>query len=312
MSDGKIVTVGVSPSWDITLAVDGIEWGQHRTVSNCTENTAGKALNVSKAMAYMGKNSTAAGLWGTDDIDKAKLAIREFKHIDAKLTAAPGRTRENVTVVDTVAGREMHLRQESELATPASLAMLKTDLETIVTEGDICVFSGSIPERVVKTVGQIMDMCRRRGARIVLDTSGPALRQLTASGHLWIIKPNVAELSQILGRELKNDAYELTKAGTVLLEKSQIVLISRGPEGAIAVTARGAWTAKAVEQRKVFSTVGCGDFLLAGFVEKMAQDSDIEHALRQGIRLAIVRAWAIADWKSAQEIDIRIEGMKTE
>jgi fructose-1-phosphate kinase PfkB-like protein len=51
----------------------------------------------------------------------------------------------------------------------------------------------------------------RSGARVVVDTSGEALRQLKG-GEAFLIKPNVHELQELAGRELEDDDEQVEAA----------------------------------------------------------------------------------------------------
>ena len=66
----SIITVGLSPAWDITCRGKNLNWGGHENIDEQTITPAGKALNVSKALAWMGRESIAAGLWAGTIISK--------------------------------------------------------------------------------------------------------------------------------------------------------------------------------------------------------------------------------------------------
>ncbi|MHC4124139.1 MAG: hypothetical protein ACYSSI_11240, partial [Planctomycetota bacterium] len=94
---GKIITVGLCPCWDMVCGLGSIDWGGHEIVDSCDNRPAGKALNISKALAWMGQKSTAAGLWGKEDFDQMRRAMEGFSNkVTLKMTAAKGRTRWNV------------------------------------------------------------------------------------------------------------------------------------------------------------------------------------------------------------------------
>jgi 1-phosphofructokinase family hexose kinase len=292
-SDFSIITVGLCPAWDVTCYGEGLEWGEHKLVTSTSPQPAGKALNISRALAWMGEKSIAAGLWGQEDYQQMLKAMSQLrKFIKVRMTAAEGSTRRNITVVDTRGAREMHLRHRGELATKRSMARLKMDLEKLVKRNSICVFAGLMPEgKFVGEIVGIIEACHRRGAMIVVDTSGQALREIVDAGICWLIKPNVAELCELVGRKVRDEPVSLAKAGAKLLEKVEIVLISRGRKGAIAVTRKGAWTGRCVGRRKVLSTVGCGDYLLAGFLKGLEDRVDVISALQVAIKVATAKAW---------------------
>ena len=289
----SIITVGLSPAWDITCKGQNLDWGMHACIDEQTIRPAGKALNVSRALAWMGQKSMAAGLWGRDDYEQMLSSMQALKrYIEIKLTAAPGETRRNITIVDTARDKDMHLRDRSQLASAKALKRLKADLGTLVLKNSICVFSGSMPEGdLLDDVIGIMEFCQSRGAKIVLDTSGPALREIVHTGVVWLIKPNVEEVCVLLGEKVKNGPVSLVRAGRGLLDKAKIILISRGSKGSVVVTKEGAWQIRCLGNSKALSTVGCGDYLLAGFLKGVMDQSDVTDALRTATQAATAKAW---------------------
>ena len=293
----SIITIGLSPAWDITCRGRNIDWGRHQQIDEQTIQPAGKALNVSKALAWMGRQNIAAGLWGRGDYPQMLAAVRNlWPLIRVKLTAVIGGTRQNITVVDSAKDKEMHLRNKRHLVSTKALKKLHADLEKIVHKGDICVFAGTMPDG--EFLGQIMEIvefCKSRRAKIVLDTSGHPLKEIVDTGSVWLIKPNIEELCELLGKRVKDGPVSLAKAGRRLLEKVEIVLISRGSKGAVVVTKNGAWQGRCTGQAEIFSTVGCGDYLLAGFLKAFNDGSNALGALKTAIRVATARAWGRAE-----------------
>jgi 1-phosphofructokinase family hexose kinase len=298
--NSSIITVGLCPSWDTVCRFDGIDWGEHKTVSSADSRPAGKALNISRALAWMGEKNIAAGLWGRDDFQQMAKAMRPLeKLLKVKMTAADGETRRNVTVVDMVNEREMHLRNRSELASKKSLRKLEADLKAIVNKSSVCVFAGAMPEdELVGDVIRIIKSCRQRGAGIVVDTYGDALKRILDTGAVRMIKPNVEELRELLGEQVADSPAALVRAGRKLLDKVEIVVISRGKKGAVVVTNKGAWQGRCAGRSRVLSTVGCGDFLLAGFLKGVKDKSDAGNALKTAIKVATTRAWGWMEGKS--------------
>ena len=289
----SIITVGLSPAWDITCRGQNLDWGMHECIDEQTIRPAGKALNVSRALAWMGQKSIAAGLWGRDDYKQMLSSMQALKrYIEINMTAVPGGTRRNITIVDTARGEDMHLRDRSQLASGRVLKRLRTDLGTLVKNGSICVFAGTMPEDdLLGDVIRIIEFCKSRGAKIVLDTSGSALREIVRTGSVWLIKPNVEELHELLGGKIKDGPVSLAKAGRGLLDKTEIILISRGGKGSVVVTKEGAWQVRCLGSSKTLSTVGCGDYLLAGFLKGLMDKSDVMYALRIATQAATAKAW---------------------
>lgn len=289
----SIITIGLSPAWDVTCRGRNLDWGLHQYINEQTVNPAGKALNVSKALAWMGRKNTAAGLWGRDDYQQMVAAVRRrWPLITLKMTTVSGGTRRNITIVDTAANRDMHLRDRSRLASKKTLRKLRTDLDAIVRPGSVCVLGGRMPDgEFLGDVVRLVEFCRDRGARVVLDTSGDALTRIVDTRTVWLIKPNVEELRELLGEPIKDGPVSLARAGRKLLGKVEIVLISRGAKGSVLVTENGAWQARCLDRRSAISTVGCGDCLLAGFLKALTNREDFPSALKTATKAGAAKAW---------------------
>ncbi len=312
MTENAIITVGLCPCWDITYRINGITWGEHKKISSQTAVPAGKALNISRALDWLGVKSIAAGLWGELDYPQMADIISTQNHsIISNFTVVSGKTRQNTTIVDTKLGRAMHLRAESELATQKSLQQLKKDLDKIVTPTSTVVFAGSMPENFPDECLTLIKQCRDKGAKIVVDTSGPALEKVVKLGGLYLIKPNLEELCQLLGRPVENEVDSIIQAARSLCNFINIVLVSRGADGALAITAKEAFQSSIKERQNVINTVGCGDFLLAGFLSQIG-DKDICRAMAAGIKVATARAWGLSEktsWSTA-DAQIKVDTLK--
>lgn len=309
----RIVTVGLTPCWDVTCVGRGLEWGQHTVLQQQSRQPAGKALNVSLALDWLGHPSVATGLWGRSDMAAMEAVLRDSApRVTRCFTGVPGHTRHNVTVVDTRGrGRELHLRARSSLATVAGVRALAGQLKRLLREGDRVVFSGSLPEgTVLAEVEQLLRLCRETGCHIVMDSSGPAMRRLLESepGPFWLISPNRAELAELLGKSsLRNNPESLVRAARPLTETVAYVLVSCGVKGAGLIGKRRSWwatiepTHRATQPQTIGSagmnTVGCGDYLLGGILAQRSATLSAR-ALVRGVQVATARAWGLAGQRS--------------
>ena len=236
LSSNSIITVGICPCWDRTIFVDGLQWGQHKKIVSETCVPAGKALNISKALSRLAVKSAAAGLWGRSDyqqmLDHVSL---DYPHIQPHFTVVPGQTRVNVTVVDMSNQKDFHLRAQCPLAISESLNKLRDDLKA-VTSASTVVFSGSMPAELLTQIMSMMDLFNQRDARLIVDTSGSALKMVVEQGRTYLIKPNLQELSQLLGRDIGNHPDSIIPGARSLCDRVSVVLVSRGADGALLVT----------------------------------------------------------------------------
>ncbi|OQA03679.1 MAG: Tagatose-6-phosphate kinase [Planctomycetes bacterium ADurb.Bin401] len=320
----QIITIGLTPAWDRTIEIDGIDWNEHKIISSQRIVPAGKALNINKSLAWMGVKSTAAGLWGSHDFEQMKKTIagadlcvcpkrantQVRPYINIQMTKAVGRTRENITVVDTKNKRQIHLRDKSTLANQKSLKLLKQDLGKIISKDSLCVFAGAAP---IETV-ELLELAKKKGSLVIVDTSGPALKKIVSKGGLFLIKPNVEELGELVGKKIRNEEKEIIFASKKLLTKSKLILVSRGEKGAMLLfrsepRASATGTVVAISAKytgkkyPVCNTVACGDYLLAGFLSVIARSKATRQsqpaellcadALETAIKSATAKAFGI-------------------
>jgi 1-phosphofructokinase family hexose kinase len=296
----EIITVALSPCWDLTCAGADLRWHDHKVIESFSSKPAGKALNVSKALSWLNVGSTAAGLWGEEDLAEAKAFLAADNGlVKIRFTPAAGRTRTNVTVVDTEKKREMHLRDISRLATAGTLSKLGEDLRKFIKRDCVIVFAGSLGDvKLSKNIQGLINLCVEAKAQVVMDASGPIFNKITAKGNLALIKPNLEELGELVGTKVRDSVGDIVKAARTLTKKARMILVSRGAKGAILVTENDAWSAKSCQERAVVSAVGCGDYLLAGFLSEYYKDADIGVCLEAGIKSASAKAWQWHESKS--------------
>jgi 6-phosphofructokinase 2 len=117
---------------------------------------------------------------------------------------------------------------------------------------------------------------------VILDTSGPPLRQ-GIEGGVYLIKPNIRELSELAGKDRLEDA-ELREVarGLIASGKVHVVVTSLGSAGVVMVTEQHCENIRAPTV-KVRSKVGAGDSTVAGIVLGLAQETDILDAVRLGV-----------------------------
>jgi len=303
----KMVTVGVSHCWDTVCRGEDLVWDSHEQRVEQSIQPAGKAINVSRTLAWMGRSSTIAGLWGADDHRQMLRSLSPLRRlVRVKCTVVPGRTRQNITIVDTAKCREIHLRFPSALISTKTLKLLKHDLTKLVTRDSYCVWAGSMgPDQYQPEILRMLETCLDLKARLVVDTSGSILGQIVSNGNIWLVKPNVSELRSLLGQNIADRPISLAKAAKQLLSKVRNVLISRAGRGAILVTRDAVFRARCLNRhRKVHCTVGCGDALLAGFLHGLLSGSSKRLALRTAVQVATAKAWGLTDsltWSQARK-----------
>jgi 1-phosphofructokinase family hexose kinase len=252
---------------------------------------SGKGVNVNRCLSDLGFPSTATGFIGRweEGLYRAGLAGTAVT-LDFITVEEP--TRTNTTIRDPLAKTETHLREEGfQVSTDEKLRLSAKLISLAEGHGDF-LFAGSLPPGLTpREFSALLLSLKELGPRVMVDTSGEALRE-AAAARPFLIKPNEAELADLVGAPV-HSTEELLAAATSLLDRIQYVLVTRGAGGAVLVSREGIYSGiAALEPARVRSTVGCGDALLAGFLSGFLTGTDLAEALRRGVAAGAGKATA--------------------
>ena len=162
----KIITVTLSPAYDIHCSTDVLIAGRENTVALTSYDAGGKGINLSRALAAMGKESTAVLALGEDNPDVFIASMTESE-IDYKVIKIPGRIRENITV-HTESGAETRISFKAESYTVGTLERAERRISDSIDGDTAVVFAGKLPEGI-KEHGfcRILASIKEKGAKIV-------------------------------------------------------------------------------------------------------------------------------------------------
>lgn len=286
----EIVTVTLNPTIDRVMEVPQFRVGGHLPGRVRSRIPSGKAFNVSQALGLLGVRSIAAGWMGRDALEFFEKAARtrgvmpRFLPIDAP-------TRENITILDPKRRVETHIRDIGPTIAAADVDRLVHELSVLAHPNADIVFSGSTPPGVSpEKFGEMVDLCIGRGARVAIDTSRQPLCA-AARRPIWLIKPNLLELTEVAGRELRGEAAIL-EAARQLNASIPIVIVTLGEQGAYCLAEGKALYGRVVlPEDRVRSTVGCGDAFMAGFLAEIcAANGTLESAFLKALAVAAASA----------------------
>ncbi len=258
-----IYTVTLNPALDRTIGVERLLNDDTTRILSETYYAGGKGIDVSRVIRELGGQSVALGLvGGYDGLHLEGLLINAGVTID--FTRISGETRTNLIIKESISNRQFVLSAPGPRINAPEIGSFYQHLQALHAM-DYLVLSGSLPGGVTHHFyGQIIVAARNKGAFVVLDTDGEALKASLAHRPACI-KPNIHELSRLVGRELAKEADILEACSQVHGWGVPRILVSRGRDGLLFSTPQ--LKVRAVGPPvKVDSTVGAGDATVAGFV----------------------------------------------
>lgn len=283
-----VITINLNTAVDRVIEVPGLSIGAHAKGRQLSRFPAGKAINVSRALARINCDSVATGFVGQGESLQFEQFLKNTGpgRIICQLLAVRGQTRENITLIDPVGHTDTHIRDEGFEITDADFHRMMSKLGLLARPNAIMVFSGSLPRGMdVPKLNMLLMMAMSGGAKVVLDTGGDILAQLVGldpneppspdapapepeDNPLWLVKPNRLELAQMMGKKDLETDDEIVQAGLLLAQRVRCVVVTLGSQGAWLIQGKDAWRGTVnIDQNRIVNTVGCGDSMIAGLLD---------------------------------------------
>ncbi|GAC1344254.1 MAG: 1-phosphofructokinase [Ktedonobacteraceae bacterium] len=265
----KIATVTLNPAIDQTVRVDSFRPNTVNRALAISFDASGKGVNVASFLANYGHDTAVTGYLGQENADIFEQFFAS-KGIDDCFVRIPGNTRINVKVVDEVNQQTTDINMPGQTPPQEAMNTLLETIEQLANSCDWFVLSGSLPPDVPTTIyAAIITQLKRQKKRIILDTSGDALREGIQAGPT-IVKPNIEELQHLVRHSLTSEAEIQQAAHQLLNEDIELVVVSMGRQGAMLVEQATTLiaTPPAITVKKTF---GAGDAIVAGLVTAQIQ-----------------------------------------
>jgi 6-phosphofructokinase 2 len=277
-----IATITINPAIDIFVNVSRVEPTKKLRCSAPKRDPGGGGINVARVAHRLGRSVAAIYPIG-GAIGKLLQRLVEREGIDSVVTPSHVETRENFTAFEEETGEQYRFVLPGSALHRAEWEACLDKLATLPEAPKIVVASGSIPPGVPEDFfASVARHAKKLGAKMVLDTSGTALKAALAEG-VTLIKPNLVEFSDFVGRPLDTDARRIAAARKLIAGKHvEAVALTLGEDGALLITAHAAWRSQPM-QIEVVSTVGAGDSFLGGMVAAIAAGKRLDEAFRVGV-----------------------------
>jgi len=271
------VTVTANPAIDHTLRVPGFRAGAVNRVASEDLSPGGKGVNVAAALRMLGVGVAATGFLGADN-DEVFTAFLAEQGIGDRFLRVAGATRTGIKVVDDD-GTTTDLNFPGGPVYPDDVRRLVGAVGDLAGGVAWVALSGSLPPGApVDLYAQLTWAAHDGGASVALDTSGPALAAALDAGP-DLVKPNAAELEELVGRRLPDLAALQDAVAEVQAAGVARVVVSLGAAGALFVDGEDAIAARPVPVT-VASTVGAGDATVAGTIAALLRGESLPDAAR--------------------------------
>ncbi|MET0714826.1 MAG: hexose kinase [Mycetocola sp.] len=250
-----ILTVTANPALDSTITLDRLDIGESHRVPPAVTRAGGKGINVARVLLQKGVETLAVAPVGEDDFDEFE---RDLGDIPSLLLPVPGRARRSTAIVEQ-SGRTTVLNESGRTLPAETWEQVVNAVRSRLGHTGCLVISGSIPPGAPESlVADLIALGRHAGIPTIADASGDYLLSAAAAGAT-LLKPNRRELAEATGeRDPLAGARALQAAG------ADLVLVSLGEDGMMAVPRHGAVLRARLDVVIAGNPTGAGDAAVAG------------------------------------------------
>ena len=282
-----IMTVSLNPAVDKTCRLREMTPGEVNRLSSAESVAGGKAVNVTKVLRQFHIPVAAVGFLGGSGGNLIGEAMEEMG-VECHFTKIAGKTRTSTNVLEEN-GRVTELLEPGPVISEKELGGFLKQFTGCLENCEMAVLSGSLPEGVPKDIyAKLVELCHMAGCRVILDSSGEALRQGIQAGP-DLVKPNRKELEYLAGRQLQSREEIIGAARELLALGVGRVVVSLGGEGLLCVDGENVHF-QAAKQVQAVNTVGCGDTVVASLCMSGLAGDDMETALAKAAAMAAANA----------------------
>ena len=277
-----IVTLTMNPALDIATATDRVVPAHKLRCAAPRYDPGGGGINVARGVHALGGGAIAIFPAGGAAGEMIRHLL-EQEGVAHHPIAIAGFTRESLAVDERETGRQYRFILPGPEISERDQERCLDELSLLAPKADFIVASGSLPLGVSGDFyARVTELAKTLGKRLILDTSGSALKK--AGGGIYLLKPSLRELEDLSGREIRSEGDQ-ERAARQIVERgrSEVVVLSLGAEGALLATADGCERFAAIPVETARSTVGAGDSMLAGIVLGLSRGLPLHEAVRFGM-----------------------------
>lgn len=277
-----IITFTINPALDKSSRVESIRPDSKLRCEAPVFEPGGGGINVSRAIKKLGGETISYYLAGGPSGEVIEQLLEE-EGVKQHVIKSKEWTRENFSVTDISHNHQYRFGMPGPQIPEEEWQNCLNIIKDIQPVPKYLIVSGSLAPGVPSDFyAQLAKVAKKKGIKVVVDTSGDALLKAAEEG-VFMLKPNLREMGQLTGKKsISADEQEELAQEIIRSGKAEILLVSLGPRGAMLATKD---TIEYVVPPTVHveSTVGAGDSMLAGFVYAHSLGWDISDVLKYSV-----------------------------
>jgi 1-phosphofructokinase family hexose kinase len=276
----SILVVGLSPTLQRTLSFTELQKNEVNRARQCRVTAGGKGVNVARVLGQLNESVQLLTLLGghtgqmvMDDLDNNTISYQAV--------STESNTRICMTLLEDD-NSVTELVEESEPVTETAVSDTKHFYESLLTNSELVILSGTIPAGYPETIYKYMtERASKSRIPVLVDGCGQLLRSALPEGP-FLVKPNKVELEKTLSRKIESGEALLRAMKQLREEGAQNVLITDGTPQAVLLSDQGFFMVSAPKLITI-NPIGSGDAIAAGIAAGILNKKPLEDAVRYGM-----------------------------
>jgi len=277
-----VVTITMNPSLDLSTGVEEIIPERKLRTTALRREAGGGGINVARGIRILGGKATVLYTCGgpTGKMLTELMDHEGLVHIPLPIQAP---TRESFAILERSSSNLFHFVSPGPKLNLQEWQQCLDKINQFKPKPDYLVASGSLPPGVPDDFyAQMAHIAKKRTIRMILDTSGEALRAALKEG-VYLIKPNKYEFRDLMGYRSKTQEKQASLSREIIKQGgAEVVLLTLGSRGALLTTGDKQFHLFAPAVKPV-SPIGAGDSLIAALTFKLASGRPLKEALYYGV-----------------------------
>jgi tagatose 6-phosphate kinase len=300
-----ILTVTPNPCVDKTVFIDDLEVGTFMRSKEYSCVPGGKGTNCSRAAKALGRDTTAMVVVGKHPGAHVVEMIERDDGVHCVPVWVDSPTRTITTVLEQSVHRQTAFFEPGSTVTKEEAANIRLRFTEVVGDADVVTFNGTVSDPAIASLYRdLIAIAHDASTLSILDSHGPEFIQ-GLEAKPYMVKPNVAEAEELLGRKLTNAAARAEALDAFHERGIELVVLSLGKDGAL--VSRGDERFRVVPPKiEEINPVGSGDCLVAGFAIGLEEDLPLKDAARLACAAGTANAmsWDIGHFSLADVADV--------
>jgi 1-phosphofructokinase family hexose kinase len=276
-----IYTVTLNPALDRELVVSKLKINRVLRSIDHRIDFGGKGINVSRGLATLGEKSVVLGFTGGKTGDMLEDGLEKLE-LTQKFIRVHGETRTNISIASQDRTEIIKVNEPGPHIPSRKQDELLQMIHDLARPDDWWVLSGSLPPGVTTTIyASIVEDVQCAGAKVLLDTSGEALRE-GCRAQPFLVKSNELEASQLTQKKILSTDDVRATVKEIHVFGIEVVVITLGSKGAIISDGVNTWMAEPPAINEM-NPAGAGDAFVAGLIYGLSRNESLPESLTFGV-----------------------------